>query len=254
VAEQSFDAGPVRLNYAEWPSAGPALLFLHGLATRWQIFKALIPRLRSHWHIYALDFRGHGKSGHVPGHYTVSDFEADTTAFLEVAIKEPAVIFGHSMGGWIAAAVAAHHPELTRAIVLCDTAIYPDSVPNDEILMNLFGVSAAMLRDGRAGTNAWPQSLRELDSDVLTGYLDGKLVQGFDADELLPQISCPVLLLQGNVAHGGLMTDQDVTRAQPLLKHMRHVFFDGAGHWVHVQEGDRVLEELSQFAGVGQQC
>jgi pimeloyl-ACP methyl ester carboxylesterase len=197
-----------------------------------------------------LDFRGHGKSGHVAGHYSVSDFVADTVAFLEGVVQQPAVLFGHSMGGWIASGVAARHPELVRAIVLCDTAIYPESVPNDEILLELFGVSAAALRDGSAGTSAWPQSLRELDPDVLTGYLDGKLIQGFDAEELLPRIACPVLLLQGNAAHGGLMTDQDVARARLLLKHMRHVYFEDAGHWIYVQEGDRVLEEFGEFVGV----
>jgi pimeloyl-ACP methyl ester carboxylesterase len=252
VTEQTFDTGQVQINYAEWPSPGPPLVLLHGLATRWQIFKALIPRLRSDWHIYALDFRGHGKSGQVAGQYTVAHFVTDTVSFLESVVREPAVIFGHSMGGWIAAAIAAQQPHLIRAVILCDTAIFPDSVPNDEILMDLFGVSASALRDGSAGTSAWPQSLRELDPDVLTGYLDGKLIQGFDAEKLLPRISCPVLLLQGNVAHGGLMTDRDVARARLLLKDMRHVFFADAGHWVHVQEGERVLQELGEFAKVGQ--
>jgi pimeloyl-ACP methyl ester carboxylesterase len=43
------------------------------------------------------------------------------------------------------------------------------------------------------------------------------------------------------------MTDQDVAAARRLLPNLEHVCFDGAGHWLHVQDADRVVRELQRF-------
>lgn len=233
----------------EGPPAGPPLVLLHGLATRWQIFRPLIRQLSKQWHVYALDFRGHGKSGHVSGHYGVEDMVQDTIAFLEAKLTEPAVLFGHSMGGWVAAAVAVRLPKAVRAIVLADTALYPAPIPDDDTLKALFGADAAAIRS--RGTEAlqgqgW-QSLKELDPDVLSAYLDGRLMEGFDADSLLPRVSCPVLLLQGDAAHGGFMSDADVERGLQLLPRAKHVHFAESGHWLHVQQPGDVAQETSAF-------
>jgi pimeloyl-ACP methyl ester carboxylesterase len=248
MKEQRFDAGEVELNYVEGPPSGPPLLLLHGLATRWQIFRPLIRGLPSQWHVYALDFRGHGKSGWAPGRYSVEALVRDTEAFMRGNVKEPAVLFGHSMGGWVAAQLAVQLPDRVRAIVLADTALYPARVPDDATLSALFGIDPSIIRSGTFGSvGSWPQSLSQLDPALISAYLDGRLVEGFDADTVLPRVSCPVLLLQGDPAGGGFMTDQDVAAARRLLPNLEHVCFDGAGHWLHVQDADRVVRELQRF-------
>jgi pimeloyl-ACP methyl ester carboxylesterase len=63
LVEKFFDTGEVVLNYAEGPDNGHPLLLLHGWTDRWQDVLPIIPTLSMKWHIYALNFRGHGKSG-----------------------------------------------------------------------------------------------------------------------------------------------------------------------------------------------
>jgi pimeloyl-ACP methyl ester carboxylesterase len=63
LQEKRFDTGTVTLKYAEGPPAGPPLVLLHGGGDRWQQFQPLMPGLMAHRHVYALDMRGHGKSG-----------------------------------------------------------------------------------------------------------------------------------------------------------------------------------------------
>lgn len=58
-------------------------------------------------HIYALDFRGHGNSGRTPGQYLLRDYVVDVKAFLEHQLMEPAIVFGASLGGWVAVMVTA---------------------------------------------------------------------------------------------------------------------------------------------------
>src|SRR5436309_1380347 len=97
VHEQRFDAGPVVLNYAEGPATGPPLVILHGGSVRWQYGSALIDALSARWHTYAPDFRGHGKSGWVPGRYRLRDYADDIAAFLQQVVGEPAILYGHSL-------------------------------------------------------------------------------------------------------------------------------------------------------------
>jgi pimeloyl-ACP methyl ester carboxylesterase len=248
VRERVFSGGTLEINFAEWESSGPPLIFLHGLATRWQIFRPLIPELANDWHVYALDLRGHGKSGHAPGKYSVDQMAEDTITFLENVGREPAVLFGHSMGGWVAAETAARRPDLVLAIVLADTSFHPAPAPDDDTLTAVFGVPATTLRGG--STNAaggWPQSMRDLDPDVVSAYIDGRLIEGFDATSLLSRVACPVLLLQGSEEHGGFMSDDDVEEASRLLDRCRHVRFERAGHWLHVQDADLVIAEFNNF-------
>ncbi|HKO23321.1 MAG TPA: alpha/beta fold hydrolase [Chloroflexota bacterium] len=42
----------------------------------------------------------------------------DVAAFLTHVVTEPAVLFGHSLGGTIAAMVAAQHPQSVRALMV----------------------------------------------------------------------------------------------------------------------------------------
>lgn len=247
MEEQRFHTGEVDITYAESPASGPPLVLLHGLATRWQIFRPLIRRLSKEWHVYALDFRGHGTSGRTPGRYSVGAFADDVVAFLEAKVDEPAVLFGHSMGGWVAAAVAARVPERVRAIVLADTDLYPVPIPDDATVMALFGVDTAAIRSGRTGGIQGFQSLKDLDQDVLLAYLEGRLTSGFDAETLLPQVQCPALLLQGNMTEGGFMSDEGVRRALTLLPQGSHVFFPESGHWLHVQQPAEVAEAAGSF-------
>ena len=44
------------------------------------------------------------------------------------------------------------------------------------------------------------------------------------------QIRCPVLLLQGYPAHGGIVSDSDVERVRSLLPDVVHAWLEGAGH------------------------
>ena len=123
LQEKIFNTGMVSLNYAEGQSKGPPLVLLHGIPGRWQEFLPLLPALSMRWHIYALDLRGHGKSGQVPGQYLPEDYTVDVVAFLQEQVQEAAVLFGNSAGGMATLAAAAQLPQKVRALVIGDSPI-----------------------------------------------------------------------------------------------------------------------------------
>src|SRR5947208_16170132 len=127
--EKTFDTGELKLNYIEGGEGEPMVL-LHGLTAMWQAWYPVLPELTKHWHVYAPDFRGHGKSGRAPDNqYHNVDYARDTIAFLK-HIGEPVVLMGHSLGAMTAIITASQYPEGLSALVLLDPPLftYSDSV------------------------------------------------------------------------------------------------------------------------------
>ncbi len=117
----STDAGParsgVRLHVERWGSGAPMLL-THGLGSSSATWLPLRPHVRPGWAVTSWDLRGHGRSatGDV---YSRDAALADLTSVAEEAAADaPAVLVGHSLGGYLSLALAISRPELVRALVL----------------------------------------------------------------------------------------------------------------------------------------
>src|SRR4051812_25038758 len=121
--ERQFDTGTVVLNYAEGPPTGRSFVVLHGGSGRWQHGEAFVETMARSWHVLAPDLRGHGKSGHVTGHYLLRDYVPDIARFLEHVVEDKAVLYGHSLGGEVAVMLAAHYPDLPRALIVADAPL-----------------------------------------------------------------------------------------------------------------------------------
>jgi pimeloyl-ACP methyl ester carboxylesterase len=279
ITEREFNAGEVRLNYAEGPPNGAPLLLLHGLGRRWQVFLPLIPALSMRWHIFAPDLRGHGKSARVPRSYQGTQYSDDITRFLRDRVSAPAVLFGHSLGGMVGMWVASRHPELVRALILGDNMIVAERrpVPMYATLFSglrdlarkggsLEGIAAGIGRielqvagsgesttinklpgNDEAYLLSWARCVAQADPDIYDMALDGSALDGWDGETALRGITCPTLLLQGSRELGGLMTDADVALATRLLPHHTHVKFRGLGHALFIQQPEPVLRVLTNF-------
>jgi pimeloyl-ACP methyl ester carboxylesterase len=94
--------------------------FVHGVTRRWQDFAAVAGAFSARWQPHALDFRGHGRSGRTPGRYCVVDYVRDAVGFVRAQLDEPTIVWGHSLGALVAAALAAELPGSVRAAVLED--------------------------------------------------------------------------------------------------------------------------------------
>lgn len=239
LRQHTLDVDGLALSYAEGDFDGAPLVLLHGLAARWQAFGPLIPALSTSWHLIALDLRGHGASGRAGDRYGIDDFAHDVVALLEARADEPAVVYGHSLGGWTGLWVAAHRPDLVRALVVADSAIDPAGIPAEAAISYLADLPITL--------RSMSKSLKQLDPQVMDAYHEGRLTDGFDAGDLFGRISCPVLLLQASPEHGGLMSDDDVAWALRELTDVRHTRFDALGHGLHVEDAPAVLAAVEPF-------
>jgi pimeloyl-ACP methyl ester carboxylesterase len=284
LQEHTFPTQVVTLNYAEGPPAGPPLVLLHGGSGYWQHFTPIIPHLAKRTHLFALDLRGHGQSGWVPGRYRLRDYADDIGRFLEQRLTQPAILFGHSLGGIVALLVAAQQPARVRAVIVGDSPLTADTwhdvLTRDRPVlvawrdlagdMQPIDAAAEALKDAPIGfpehsTTLVPMRevfgedspiyrelatrLHQQDPDVLGLLLDDfdAAATGYDMDRVLPAISCPVCLLQADPTVGRVMTDAEVARALPLLTQPRHVRLAGVSHMLHAEQPHTVLREVIDF-------
>jgi pimeloyl-ACP methyl ester carboxylesterase len=81
--------------------------------------------------VLAPDLRGRGGSSRLPGPYGMAAHVADLVALLDQLVAAPVVLGGHSMGAYVAARLAADHPERVSSLVLVDGGP-PIPVPSDK--------------------------------------------------------------------------------------------------------------------------
>jgi pimeloyl-ACP methyl ester carboxylesterase len=113
----------VRLCYEESGTDSAPIVFVHGWCCDHDYFAPQFGHFSARHRVVSLDQRGFGESDKPVQAYTIEGF-ADDLAFVcrELGLLRPALV-GHSMGGAIALATAARHPDLPRAIALCDPAV-----------------------------------------------------------------------------------------------------------------------------------
>ncbi len=115
-----------------------ALAIVHGLLDHGERYDALARRLaEAGFSVHAIDLRGHGRSGGMRVYaHDFADYVDDTERFVAaVSARESAdvrrklFLFGHSMGGAIAATFALDRPHTLAGLVLSAPAVANEKVP-----------------------------------------------------------------------------------------------------------------------------
>lgn len=271
------DTPPGKLSLTLGPPNGPPVLLLHGVLRKWADFFPLLAPLSTRWQVHGLDFRGHGKTDRSNA-YRVVDYVDDAAAALRF-VGHPTVVYGHSLGAMVALAVAARHPAQVAALVLEDPpfATMGSHIGQTSFLSLFVGIQQALgqggsvealarrlaeiqvtnpvtrssvrlgdVRDG-ASLRFSARCLMHVDPAVLEPIVDGGWLQGYDLEGMLDQVACPVLLLQGELAAGGMLTDDDAQRLADGLADCTRVRFPKVGHLIHWQAKETLLAVVGNF-------
>ena len=116
-----------RMAYDDFGQGTP-LVLVHGFPLSRAIWAAQIADLSAHFRLIAPDLRGHGESKATPGPYSMDLMADDIYTLLEaLQIKQPIVLGGLSMGGYVAMAFARRHPERLAGLLLTATRAGSDT-------------------------------------------------------------------------------------------------------------------------------
>jgi len=259
--ERSLQTSYGVINFAEGPTSGSPMVWLHGVSGRWQRWRGHMETFSSKWQQFALDARGHGKSSRVPGRYSWLDHASDLDAFVREKLNEPAVLIGHSLGGLESVKVAADQPENVRAIVLEDPPLYAAEHPDaDYTLFRIMegvaasGMTADQIVQGWTGEpwmtdelrKEYAEALTQLDPENLSASISLEATRGFDVDEHLGRIDCPTLLVRAG-GSGAALSELDQERALACLSHGTAITIPDSGHMVHAEQSSTYQRAIEEF-------
>ncbi|MCH8229533.1 MAG: alpha/beta hydrolase [Chloroflexi bacterium] len=260
--DHTINTGEVEIGYSVGPDNGSALLLLHGVTSRRDGFLRVIDSLVENHRVVAMDQRGHGFSGHTPGHYEREDHARDIRFVMENVCEALTIVWGHSMGGGNAVAMAGEPPEQLKALVLEDPAVFGRKRPVStgssptanafQVYLDLIeaGLSAEEMASKLQAANphqpeyfaSWKaECLLQMDVEILRNVVSGRARGGGDPAESLAKIECPVLLLQADPDAGGILPDDYLAGIIPDSDEFTVKKILGAGHNINREHPDKML-------------
>lgn len=245
-------------------SGRPRCLMLHGLGyASWET-REMRTLLDPESGLWSVDNRGTGRSGPLTGPTSIQQL-ADDAAHAIDELGAPQIVIGHSMGGYIAQALAATRPEQVEGLILIGTSpggraatpVPPSTVdawraaagaPPEEYARRTMPLS---FRPG------WPGEHPDAYERLLAARLDfptpehtwraqfaaceDHLAHGIDPR----RITVPTLVIHGTadrivpVANGRLLA--------LALPRAQYLEIEGAGHVVHLERPGLLAEHLMAF-------
>lgn len=137
----SIDVGGVSLYYEE-KGTGKPVVFLHGIPTDYRAWSAQTEPFSQAHRVVAISRRyaaPNSRQGDLADS-TVENNAADLKGLIEKLGIGPVDLVGHSYGGFVAAYLAADHPDLLRSLVLVEPAVSTLLVTNQKSPAQLFAL------------------------------------------------------------------------------------------------------------------
>ncbi len=194
---------------------GVPLLLIHGFPLDRTMWQPQLDGLQDVAHVIAPDLRGFGGSEDGASSMTMSDYAFELKALLDEMNIKQAVVCGLSMGGYIALAMLADHPDVVKGLILCNTRPTAD---DSKAVLGRHAMAHKAADEGMAGiaevmlpkllSDATHQERRELSSavrEMITRQRSGGVgaaLRGMatrsDRSEMLEEITVPTLIITGS--------------------------------------------------------
>ena len=129
---------------------GEALILLHGNGENCDYFQGQIDEFARHYHVYAIDTRGHGKTPRGNAPFTIRQFADDLLGFMNAHQIMKAHLLGFSDGGNIAMVFALKYPDCVNRLILNGANLNAKGVKRSIQIPIEIGYRVARLFAGRS--------------------------------------------------------------------------------------------------------
>lgn len=243
--------------------SGVPLVLIHGFPLNRMIWEAQWEGLNQHARIVAPDLRGFGESEMVAGTTDVSTYADDVHDLLRtMAIEQPAVICGLSMGGYIALAYARKYGAHVAGLILANTKATPDSAEGkagrDKNIAVVQEKGAGAIAGGMlpkmfapktyaSNTELVEQAKRIMESATVPGIVGalGAMRDRPDALDVLSNLNVPTLILAG--ADDALMPMAEQEKMKQAASNSTLVVLSDAGHLSSMEQPDAFNNAVAEF-------
>jgi pimeloyl-ACP methyl ester carboxylesterase len=279
----------IELAFGYWPGRGAPLVALHGLTASYVSFTGIAECLAGRRPLFALDLRGRGDSDKPAGPYGMAQHASDVAAAMRAMGLGASVIVGHSMGAFVATALAAQYPELVSGLVLLDGGYAPAiSAPNSQQGLDAaLALRIAQLRQAYPSREAYRQFWRtqphfppEDWSPWVEAFLDyeiggeppelrpkaaedaviADLIEGLQSEQIaarLRSIHVPVLMLRAPAGfvpgQPPLFPDAMIEKMREFVPAMKDQIIPGTTHYTLVmgrRGASKIADLVDDFANL----
>lgn len=139
------------LAVLRWPGTDPAaatVLLVHGITANAMAWAGVVEAVAGRACLIAPDLRGRARSRAVAGPWGIDRDVDDLVAVLDNAGVDRVIVVGHSLGGFVACALARRYPQRVARIVAIDGGLgfpVPAGIDPDLILEAVVGPAIAKL-------------------------------------------------------------------------------------------------------------
>ncbi|WP_299452966.1 alpha/beta fold hydrolase [uncultured Microscilla sp.] len=242
------------------------VVLLHGFCENRTMWRHLVPVLAAQYRVVNVDLGGFGQSAHLlPSVVTMDTLAAQVLALLQSLNIHTCTVLGHSLGGYVALAMAEQDPTLLEGIGLVHSSALPDSAPRQAMRNRIVSIvrqrGVAPFAHHFVQALFLPERLPELaeaikEAKTMALHTPQKSLievtlamrERPNRSELLQQLACPVLFLIGKQDPAIPMSQY---RAQIMLPQDAHIhLLDRTAHmgtWERPKKTGAILQHFVHY-------
>ncbi len=220
------------------------LIILHGALGAKTQFKDIAEQLKSHFTVHSFDFDGHGAKSVTESEYSIETFAQNLQDFMrENGIQQP-LIFGYSMGGYVALKLESQNPGSFEKLVTLGTKFdwTPESAEKESKMLNAEKIEekvpafAGYLKSLH-GEDEWKNVLGKTAQMMLN--LGNKPALTNDD---FAKITLPVQLLRGS--KDVMVSEAETTKVQEQLPHADYLEIAEWQHPINQVPSKELIQQL----------
>ncbi|WP_437309242.1 alpha/beta fold hydrolase [Sorangium sp. So ce388] len=266
----------VALNYLE-AGRGRPLLLLPGWSQSAALYRAQILAFSRHYHVFVLDWRGHGESEKVDHGYRIARFSRDLHEFIRGMRLRHVTALGHSMGCGVLYSYwdnygGRHLDRLILVDVGPAMTAWPDWSEEETVEagalftpQSLYDTAAALRGpDGLATTQGLVASLFSpgYPADKLAAVIEENLKlprehaatllvnqASQDWRDVIPRIDVPTLVVGGEASIFSPISQQWVADQIPGAELIIFSAEEGGSHFMWLENPEKFNEDVLGFLG-----
>src|SRR5699024_3458168 len=279
---QSYNVNGVTLHYKQ-SGTGPPMVFIPGGISDFRTWMSISKQFETDYTCYVLSrrFQYPGKY-YEGGDSSVAANTEDIAGFIGDKHIDPAIVVGHSFGGFIALNLALKYPRYVKRLIVEEPIFAPALVSNPQNPLELlklmlldfkagksfarFGIKSMRpafkaLAEGDTGTaqkafidgitvgKKTPETLDELTRQQLIDNIaalagEDPFINSIKFDETR-NIDCRMLLISGTDSP---YFHQFINgRLEKEMPDAEHVSIPNTSHWVHIDKPNEFVNSIAEF-------
>lgn len=242
--------------------SGPTLLLLHGFTESSAIWKDFTTELSPEFTVVAPDLPGHGKTAVFDPVHSMKFMADSVKALLDHLGIRHCVVVGHSMGGYVALALAKAYPDLVKGISLFHSHAGADTEEGKQNRLRTIRIveenKAGFIRNfipelfDPAHVHNYTTAVEALKTEAAAGPSQGisaalrGMMERDDNRPFLQETTIPVLFIAGKA--DSKIPVALILEQAALPRHAEVLLLENTGHMGFIEAPTQTVNTIRCFA------